>query len=70
MSQRERELAVERISLPDTDPLVMPPRDSRQLTDDVRTRLIAYLREEARPPEDDALLEQVAEYGMMGGARR
>jgi len=68
MSQSERELAAERIALAPTAPGAMPPPGTRQLTPDVRKKLIAYLRSGTRAPADDARLERAAVAGMAGGA--
>jgi hypothetical protein len=64
MSRSELDLAIERIQQPPAAAGVMPPAESRQLTDAVRARLIAYLRQTTRPAQDDALLEQAAALGM------
>jgi hypothetical protein len=64
MSRAELELAIERIQQPLAATGVMPPPGSRELTDAVRARLVEYLRQAARPAEDDALLEQAAVLGM------
>jgi cytochrome c553 len=64
MSRDELELAIERIQRMPNELGVMPPVESRQLTDAVRARLIEYLRLSARSAEDDALLDQAAALGM------
>ena len=69
MSRAERELAIARISLPRSGEGVMPPADARQLDAQGRAALIAYLRADTRPAEDDAFLARAAELGMMGGGR-
>lgn len=61
--------AIERLELAPDDVGVMPPPEARQLDPQTRPRLIEYLRQSARPPEDDALLESAAALGMAGGAQ-
>lgn len=46
----------------------MPPPEARQLPENVRARLLDYLKRDARPDEDDLALRHAAEHGMMGGA--
>lgn len=67
MSGAARSLAIARLALPTDAPGAMPPPDARQLDAEARERLMIYLRDDARPPEDDALLEHAAQAGMMGG---
>lgn len=69
LDARARAVAVERLTRPPSDPGVMPPAGARALPPAVRARLIAYLRSNVRPAEDDALLDHAAELGMMGGGR-
>jgi hypothetical protein len=64
MSRAELDLAIERIQQPLDATGVMPPPESRQLTDAVRARLVSYLQQGARPSEDDMLLDQAAVLGM------
>lgn len=42
----------------------MPPLESRQLDDAAHSALIAYLRQDVRTEEDDALLKRAAQLGM------
>jgi hypothetical protein len=64
MSRHELDLAIERIQQPLGTTGEMPPPESRRLTDAVRARLVEYLRQTARPAQDDALLDQAAVLGM------
>jgi hypothetical protein len=64
ISRAERELAIARLELPAGSEGVMPPPETRQLDAAARTRLIAYLRQDARPEADDALLNQAGRQGM------
>jgi hypothetical protein len=64
LGRSEIDLAIERIQQPRDATGVMPPPESRQLTDAVRARLLEYLRQTERPAQDDALLEQAAVLGM------
>lgn len=66
MSGDERALAIKRIELPQSSELAMPPHGMRQLDASGKERLIAYLREDSRSPEDDALLARAAARGMVG----
>lgn len=68
LDARERALAIARLELPPSAQGAMPPQVARALPPDVRARLIAYLRANVRPAEDDALLRHAAEQGMMGNA--
>jgi hypothetical protein len=45
MSRAELDLAIERLSLPEDDPLAMPPRGARALDMAGRERLIEFLRD-------------------------
>jgi hypothetical protein len=69
MDRAELNTAIERIGRDRTAPGVMPPPEARQLDEDVRTRLIEYLRRDSRPSDADALLERAARLGMTGGGR-
>jgi hypothetical protein len=64
MSREELDLAIARIELPGDREGVMPPHGMRQLDAGGRARLLAYLRENVRSAEDDALLEDAARVGM------
>jgi mono/diheme cytochrome c family protein len=66
MSRAELDLAIARIELPPTTEGAMPPPGFRQLGAQVRERLLAYLRDDARSSEDDALLGRAARLGMVG----
>ena len=61
------ENAIARIELPAGAPGVMPPPESRQLDAPARLALVEYLQTQARPADDDVLLERVAALGMSGG---
>jgi hypothetical protein len=58
--------AIERIELPSTAAGAMPPPEFRQLTTEVRQRVVDYLR--ADPPPDELLIKAAA-LGMAGGAQ-
>jgi hypothetical protein len=58
-------LAIERIELPRMAAGAMPPPEARQLDDDTRERLVAYLRGESPLPRDETL-ERAATLGMTG----
>jgi len=45
LSRGQKDLAIARLGLPDDDPLAMPPRRLRSLSDEARTRLIDLLSE-------------------------
>jgi mono/diheme cytochrome c family protein len=64
MSRDELDLAIERIQLAPASSGVMPPPETRQLDAPGRARLIEYLRQTSRPPQDDMQLEQAAKLGM------
>lgn len=66
MSRQELDLAMARIALPRDQQGAMPPPGFRQLTADVGTRLTAYLRDNLRSRDDDAMLARAAALGMMG----
>lgn len=68
MSRAQRELAAERIALPDDDDKAMPPREARQLDPSARKALIDYLQASERPAADDDKLARAARLGMAGGA--
>lgn len=53
MSREQLDRAIERLSLPEDDPLTMPPKEARTLDPPGRARLIAYLRDFAAPAADD-----------------
>jgi hypothetical protein len=59
--------AIQRISLPRAAPGVMPPPEARQLGDDVREKLITYLRGDPANLDSDGRLENAAQLGMTGG---
>jgi hypothetical protein len=59
--------AIERIELPAGALGVMPPPEARQLTPEVRDRLLEYLRSDLEPEAIDPMLERAAELGMRGG---
>lgn len=67
MSREELDLAIARIELPADSDVAMPPHGMRQLDPDGKQRLLAYLKEDTRSAEDDALLESAAKLGMAGG---
>lgn len=64
MSAAEREVAIDRLGRPATDPLAMPPAGGRQLDANARAALVEYLRGDTRSPEDAALLSRAARLGM------
>lgn len=64
----ERAVAIERLRLSPGSAGAMPPRDARQLDAATRERLLSYLQEDERAPDDDALLEHAATLGMAGPA--
>lgn len=66
MTRAELDLALARIELPRDQPGAMPPPGFRQLTNEVRSRLTAYLRDNVRSSDDDVLLQRAARIGMMG----
>jgi hypothetical protein len=63
LDQHALELAIERIQLPRTAAGAMPPPEARQLDDDGRDAVIAYLRGQ---PGEDPLLQRAARLGMTG----
>jgi len=64
MSRAQLDLAIARIELPQTAVGAMPPSQFRQLDPDVRTRLLAFLRDGVRGGEVDPLLQRAAQLGM------
>jgi hypothetical protein len=68
MNRAERDLARERIQLSSNEAGVMPPPEGRQLDSAARDALLAYLQDDQRTDEDNALLERAAALGMAGGA--
>jgi hypothetical protein len=66
MSRAELDLAITRIKLAPDAPGAMPPPETRQLDVEGRKRLIAYLQQNVRAPEDDELLVRAARLGMAG----
>ncbi|MET0339506.1 MAG: hypothetical protein ABW252_00815 [Polyangiales bacterium] len=66
MTPAQRMAAVARLELAPGAHGVMPPRDARQLDEDARARLVAYLRQPERAQADDALLDRAAKLGMNG----
>jgi hypothetical protein len=48
----------------------MPPPGRRQIPDNDRAALVAYLRAQQRPADDDALLERAAKLGMSGTSKK
>jgi hypothetical protein len=65
MSRAELDLAMARIELSPTSTGAMPPPGVRQLGAEVRERLLAYLRDNVRSSDDDALLGRAARLGMV-----
>ncbi len=59
-----RKRAIERIALPRTSPLAMPPDGMRQLDAEAREKLTKYLAADERSTEEDAFLERAAQLGM------
>lgn len=66
MSREELELAITRLEAPRNAPGAMPPPGRRQLAAADRAALVAYLRAQQRPAEDDARLDRAAKLGMSG----
>jgi hypothetical protein len=64
LAPSELALAVDRLQLERGAPGAMPPSGRRQLAEDARARLIAYLQARTRANADDELLERVAQLGM------
>jgi hypothetical protein len=60
----ERAAAVARLAAVRGSPGAMPPRGARQLAADAITRLSAYLMQDTRSADDDALLDHAAQLGM------
>jgi len=68
LDRAELELAIERIQLPPHHPLVMPPREARQLEPGARKRLLAFLRDASAPARADPALQHAAARGMVSSA--
>jgi mono/diheme cytochrome c family protein len=66
MSREEIDLAIARLQTPRDAFIAMPPLGRRQITPDKLGQLIAYLKQEKRTADDDALLERAATLGMAG----
>jgi mono/diheme cytochrome c family protein len=64
MSRDEIDVAIARIELDTHEETAMPPNGMRQLDPEGKKRLLAYLRQNLRSAEDDALLESAAKAGM------
>ena len=69
MDRSELDVAIARLELAKSTAGVMPPPEARQLDEEGRKKLIAYLRENVRSSEDDAFLNRAAELGMRGGGQ-
>jgi mono/diheme cytochrome c family protein len=70
MSREKLDLAIARLEAPRDAAGAMPPPGRRQIADDDRAALVAYLRAQQRPADDDALLERAAKLGMSGTSKR
>jgi hypothetical protein len=64
LPREELELASERIELPASSPLVMPPAEARQLEPGARRKLLALLRDPDASAQPDAALQRAAALGM------
>lgn len=67
LDRRELALAIDRIERSRYEPGAMPPPHARQLEDDTRARLVAYLRARMEAPLVDPSLVRAAKLGMAGG---
>lgn len=64
LDQAERRRAIERLERPADAIGSMPPHEARQLDAESRKKLIAYLANDTRSADDDALLARAASLGM------
>lgn len=68
LGRAELDIAIDRIQREQSSPGAMPPPESRQLSGDVRARLLEYLRQDFRTIPVDPRLERAAALGMAGVA--
>lgn len=69
LAREELDIAVERLNLSAGSPGVMPPGEARQLTPEVRDRLVEYLRRGEFSEADLTFLDHAATRGMAGGGQ-
>jgi hypothetical protein len=70
LDRAELDIALERLQRASDSPGAMPPAQARHLTDEVRGRLVDYLRQGDFPPPDQTFLNRAAASGMAGTAQK